>query len=129
MKKEPEIYVSTDIEADGPIPGPHSMLSFGSAAYLPDKTVLATFSANLETLDIGALEWAEGAPPAPGEEPLALHRARPDAGCRSSVSSSAAFCRFPAQTTPSAVAGRCTGCNTCRLNGCRIRFIRAMCHI
>ncbi|MFP4592985.1 MAG: exonuclease, partial [Ralstonia sp.] len=23
----PEIYVSTDIEADGPIPGPHSMLS------------------------------------------------------------------------------------------------------
>ena len=28
-----EIYVSTDIEADGPIPGPNSMLSFGSAAY------------------------------------------------------------------------------------------------
>src|SRR5437763_1963420 len=45
-----EIYVSTDVEADGPIPGPHSMLSFGSAAYQPDKTLLATFSANLETL-------------------------------------------------------------------------------
>ncbi len=29
----PEIYVSTDVEADGPIPGPHSMLSFASAAY------------------------------------------------------------------------------------------------
>ena len=29
----PEIYISTDVEADGPIPGPHSMLSFGSAAY------------------------------------------------------------------------------------------------
>lgn len=42
-----EIYVSTDIEADGPIPGPHSMLSFGSAAYLPNKTLHATFSANL----------------------------------------------------------------------------------
>jgi hypothetical protein len=28
-----EIYVSTDVEADGPIPGPNSMLSFGSAAY------------------------------------------------------------------------------------------------
>jgi hypothetical protein len=28
-----EIYVSTDIEADGPIPGPNSMLSFASAAY------------------------------------------------------------------------------------------------
>jgi hypothetical protein len=46
----PEIYVSTDIEADGPIPGPHSMLSFGSAAYAADKTLVATFAANLETL-------------------------------------------------------------------------------
>lgn len=27
-----EIYVSTDIEANGPIPGPNSMLSFGSVA-------------------------------------------------------------------------------------------------
>ncbi len=45
-----EIYVSTDVEADGPIPGPHSMLSFGSAAYLADKTLVATFSANLDTL-------------------------------------------------------------------------------
>ncbi len=47
---KPEIYVSTDIEADGPIPGPHSMLSFASAAYLADKTLVATFSANLEAL-------------------------------------------------------------------------------
>ncbi|MCC6902750.1 MAG: hypothetical protein IT377_27505 [Polyangiaceae bacterium] len=46
----PEIYVSTDVEADGPIPGPHSMLSFASAAYLPDKQLVSTFSANLETL-------------------------------------------------------------------------------
>ena len=45
-----EIYVSTDIEADGPIPGPFSMLSFGSAAYLPNKTLLGTFTANLEQL-------------------------------------------------------------------------------
>ena len=45
-----EIYVSTDVETDGPIPGPHSMLSFASAAYRPDKTLLSTFSANLETL-------------------------------------------------------------------------------
>jgi len=45
-----EIYVSTDVEADGPIPGPHSLLSFGSAAYRADKTLLATFSANLATL-------------------------------------------------------------------------------
>ena len=46
----PEIYVSTDIEADGPIPGPHSLLSFGSAVFWPDKTLISTFSANLETL-------------------------------------------------------------------------------
>ncbi|MBI1915275.1 MAG: exonuclease [Planctomycetes bacterium] len=46
----PEMYVSTDVETDGPIPGPHSMLSFGSAAYRADKTLVATFSANLETL-------------------------------------------------------------------------------
>ena len=48
--RKPEIYVSTDVEADGPIPGPHSMLSFGSAAYLADKTLISTFAANLETL-------------------------------------------------------------------------------
>jgi hypothetical protein len=45
-----EVYVSTDVESDGPIPGPHSMLSFGSAAYLADKTLLGTFRANLVTL-------------------------------------------------------------------------------
>jgi 3' exoribonuclease, RNase T-like len=47
----PEIYVSTDVEADGPIPGPHSMLSFASAAYLADKTLVGTFERNLDTLD------------------------------------------------------------------------------
>jgi hypothetical protein len=45
-----EIYISTDVETDGPIPGPHSMLSFGSAAYTADKRLLSTFAANLETL-------------------------------------------------------------------------------
>jgi hypothetical protein len=45
-----EIYVSTDVETDGPIPGPHSMLSFASAAYRPDKSLVGTFEANLETL-------------------------------------------------------------------------------
>jgi hypothetical protein len=45
-----EIYVSTDIEADGPFPGAHSMLSLGSAAYLPDKTLFDTYTVNLETL-------------------------------------------------------------------------------
>ena len=46
-----EIYISTDVETDGPIPGPHSMLSLGSAAYTADKELLSTFSANLEELD------------------------------------------------------------------------------
>lgn len=45
-----EIYMSTDVETDGPIPGPHSMLSIGSAAYTADKQLVATFSANLHTL-------------------------------------------------------------------------------
>src|SRR4051794_10759884 len=45
-----EIYASTDVETDGPIPGPHSMLSFGSAAYTADKQLVATFEANLNTL-------------------------------------------------------------------------------
>jgi hypothetical protein len=45
-----EIYVSTDVETDGPIPGLYSMLSVGCAAYLADKTLIGTFSANLETL-------------------------------------------------------------------------------
>jgi hypothetical protein len=58
----PEIYVSTDVETDGPIPGPHSMLSFASAAYRADKTLVDTFSANLETLpdaagDPGTMAW------------------------------------------------------------------------
>ncbi|MDG9671284.1 exonuclease [Hahella sp. CR1] len=47
---KPEIYVSTDVEADGPIPGPHSMLSFASAAYTAEKELVGTFSANLEIL-------------------------------------------------------------------------------
>lgn len=46
-----EIYVSTDVETDGPIPGPNSMLSFGSAAFSADGKLLSTFTANLETLD------------------------------------------------------------------------------
>jgi hypothetical protein len=46
-----EIYVSTDVEADGPIPGPHSMLSFASAAFRANKELVGTFSRNLETLE------------------------------------------------------------------------------
>ncbi|HEV7224339.1 MAG TPA: hypothetical protein VGN42_16640 [Pirellulales bacterium] len=64
-----EIYVSTDVEADGPIPGPHSMLSFASAAFMPDKTLVSSFSCNLETLpeakpDPRTAEWWQSQPEA-----------------------------------------------------------------
>src|SRR5687767_13380343 len=64
-----EIYVSTDVEADGPIPGPNSMLSFASAAYRADKTLIATFSANLDTLpgavgDPKTMDWWKTQPEA-----------------------------------------------------------------
>jgi hypothetical protein len=57
-----EIYVSTDVETDGPIPGPHSILSLASAAYTADKTLVDTFTANLETLpgasgDPRTMDW------------------------------------------------------------------------
>jgi hypothetical protein len=64
-----EIYISTDIEADGPIPGPHSMLSFASAAYTLDKRLVDTFEANLETLPEAeghpdTMRWWESQPEA-----------------------------------------------------------------
>ena len=45
-----ECYVSIDIEADGPVPGLHSMLSLGAAAFDCDGRRLDTFSANLKPL-------------------------------------------------------------------------------
>lgn len=47
----PEIYVSTDVEADGPVPGLNSMLSFASAAFTADKQLIDTFTANLTLLE------------------------------------------------------------------------------
>ncbi|OGQ04051.1 MAG: exonuclease [Deltaproteobacteria bacterium RIFCSPLOWO2_01_44_7] len=69
MANKTEIYISTDIEADGPIPGMNSMLGFGSAAYFADKTLIGTFIANLETLpgaiaDPKTMEWWQGQPEA-----------------------------------------------------------------
>lgn len=46
-----ELYFSTDIESDGPIPGPNSMLSLGCAAFDRDTGLVSTYSRNLETLD------------------------------------------------------------------------------
>jgi hypothetical protein len=57
-----EIYVSTDIEADGPIPGENSMLSIGSAAFYSNGELISTYSANLRTLpgakqDPDTMQW------------------------------------------------------------------------
>jgi len=73
----PEIYVSTDVEADGPIPGPNSMLSFASAAFSADKELIGTFSRNIETLP--------GASPDPKTE--AWWQTQPDAwtACRKNL--------------------------------------------
>lgn len=64
-----EIYFSTDVETDGPIPGPNSMLSLGSAAFSSSGRLLFTFSANLETLpgaepDPSTQAWWEAHPEA-----------------------------------------------------------------
>lgn len=53
-----EIYVSVDIEADGPIPGDYSMLSLGSAAYDNDENLLSTFTVNIAPLE-GAKQHAD----------------------------------------------------------------------
>jgi len=45
-----EIYISVDIEADGPIPGVNSMISLGSAAFSEEGCLLDKFSANLTPL-------------------------------------------------------------------------------
>ena len=64
-----EIYISVDIEADGPCPGINNMLSFGAAAFdleSPTPRVpIATFQANLECLpgakaDPDTAKWWDG---------------------------------------------------------------------
>jgi hypothetical protein len=84
-----EIYVSTDIETDGPIPGPHSMLSFASAAFTADKRMVSTFEANLRTLP-----GAEGHP-----DTMAWWRTQPEAWAAHRVSP-----RDPAEAMPAYVA-------------------------
>lgn len=45
-----EIYISVDIETDGPIPGMYSMLSLGAAAFLPSGKLVDTFTINFDPL-------------------------------------------------------------------------------
>jgi hypothetical protein len=68
-----EIYVSVDIEADGPIPGAYSMLNFGAAAFdlgaADPLTPIATFETNVFPLkgaevDPGTALWWQKQPEA-----------------------------------------------------------------
>ena len=47
---KPPLYVVCDIEADGPIPGPHSMISLGAVATWGDHGEVDSFQINLEPL-------------------------------------------------------------------------------
>lgn len=53
-----EIFISIDIEADGPVPGEYSMLSFGAVAFDKDGEELDYFYKKLEKLP-GAKEHPE----------------------------------------------------------------------
>ena len=65
-----ELYISVDVEADGPIPGPNSMLSLGAAAFLVKDggfQMVGMFKKNLEQI--------EGA--SPNADTLAWWKERP----------------------------------------------------
>ena len=64
-----ERYISVDIEADGPVPGLHSMLSLGAVAHNAWGQRVGKFSANLETLpdattDDRTMAWWKAQPEA-----------------------------------------------------------------
>lgn len=76
MTQIPEIYVSTDVEMDGPIPGKYSMLSLGAAAFSHDKKLIDTFTVNFELLpgaitDPEIMQWWD-------TQPAAWHACRLD---------------------------------------------------
>jgi hypothetical protein len=72
----PELYVSTDIEANGPCPGLFSMLSFGMAAFTIDKQLVGSFTRNLELLPGAGLDERTMAWWALTENNIAFHRSR-----------------------------------------------------
>lgn len=47
---EEEVYISADVETDGPLPGINSLLSFGCAAFTLKSGLISTFERNLELL-------------------------------------------------------------------------------
>ena len=75
MTRLPELYVATDVEADGPIPGPYSMISLGMAvAGRPELTFYTTLRPISdefvpEALSVSGLDRDEllRSAPAPGD--------------------------------------------------------------
>lgn len=64
-----EVYVSTDVETDGPVPGIYSMLSFASVAFDESGKEIGSFTRNLMTLpdaksDPDTVKWWETQPEA-----------------------------------------------------------------
>jgi hypothetical protein len=86
---DPSVYISVDVETDGPIPGPHSMLALGAAAFEANGTHIGSWSANLETLPDAA-----GAP-----DTMAWWSTQPEAwaACRKDL-------RTPGEAMPDFVA-------------------------
>jgi len=63
------IYVVTDVEVDGPIPGDNSMLSLGSVVVGEDGRILDEFSVSIKPLrdavaDPATIEWFQKFPAA-----------------------------------------------------------------
>jgi 3'-5' exoribonuclease Rv2179c-like domain len=85
---EPEIFVSVDIETDGPCPGLNSMLALGAVAYDGQENQLGTWYSTLAPLmdcarDPGTMEWWATQPEAWAEVSGSRNRARdmiPDFG-------------------------------------------------
>lgn len=46
----PDVFVTTHIHTDGPIPGPHSLLTLTSAAHTRDGGPISTFTTNVREL-------------------------------------------------------------------------------
>lgn len=59
------VYISCDVETNGPIPNPNSILQLGAAAFSREGELLSTYTANLEELSGGSacektMKWWAG---------------------------------------------------------------------
>ncbi len=115
----PPLFVTTHIHTDGPIPGPHSLLTLISAAQPCDGDPTSTFGANVRelpgaTLHPGALQRWQRRP----EDWLASRRAsRPPAAAMNAYlrwveDSPASRCSSPTPPVPTT----CSSTGTCSVS-------------